>query len=283
MNKDEALLKLQTEELDILLMLDRFCSENDIQYFMDSGTTLGALRHKGFIPWDDDVDVGMLREDYDRFLSLAENGLPTGYSLHTFENTPGFGGLFAKVYRDGTEFSTPETIEAGCDQGIFVDIFPYDMTCDDETAREAQIRNAKKWKYVSYLYHSSDINVPHTGFLGKLEEAGCKFAHLVIRTFIKRESILEHWNRSLVPDPPGKRSGELFVVLSSQLFRVFPRDMLVPPARAEFCDHTLPVPAQPEKYLELVYGDWRKLPSPENRKSHLPQRLRFSDGSTWEA
>ena len=127
MNQKEALRKLQNEELDILLAVSRFCEENGIEWFMMSGTALGALRHGGFIPWDDDIDIGMFREQYDRFLQLAACNLPNGYSIHTFDNTHGFASMFAKVYKDGTIFQTAETKDTDCDQAIFIDIFPFDL------------------------------------------------------------------------------------------------------------------------------------------------------------
>ena len=106
MNNTEALKKLQDIELDILIMLKDFCLQHDISWFLDGGTVLGAARHKGFIPWDDDIDIGMLREDYDRFVSLAKTELPSGYSLHDWSNTPGYSAMFAKVYKDNTKFYT---------------------------------------------------------------------------------------------------------------------------------------------------------------------------------
>ena len=70
---DSALKRLQETELEILKAFASFCDEHDLEWFIDSGTVLGALRHGGFIPWDDDIDVGMLRDDYDRFLSLPRS------------------------------------------------------------------------------------------------------------------------------------------------------------------------------------------------------------------
>ena len=96
MNQAEALAKLHATELEILLVIAAFCREHDITWFLEGGTALGAIRHKGFIPWDDDVDIALLREDYDRFCELAKTGLPSGYSLHTSRNTAGNAALFAR-------------------------------------------------------------------------------------------------------------------------------------------------------------------------------------------
>lgn len=81
--KNITLDDIKAIELDILLVIDKICKENNIDYFLDSGTLLGSIRHKGFIPWDDDIDIGMIREDYDNFISIIESKLPEGYYAQT--------------------------------------------------------------------------------------------------------------------------------------------------------------------------------------------------------
>ena len=280
MDSRQALKKLQDEELDILVMFSAFCASHGLKWFLESGTCLGALRHKGFIPWDDDIDIGMLRPDYDRMLTLAQNELPHGYSLHTFENTNGFPGFFAKIYKDDTVFETQETREAGCPQGIFIDIFPYDaLQRKEDPGRHKQMSNAQKWKSISYLYHSKSIRVPHGGFLGAVEAFACNFAHYVVKFFFSREQIASGWERSICH---GCESPDAeWAILMGQKIRAYSYSDLLPVSHALFCGCQFPVPNKPEVMLERLYGDWRSLPAPEDRKTHLPLRLVFSDGSSW--
>ncbi len=128
---DRDLRKLQLLELRILKEIDRVCRELGITYFLDSGSVLGALRHGGFIPWDDDIDLGMPRADYDRFVAEAPALLGEEYVVSTPETNPHQAALFGKVWLRGTRFATEETIEAGFDQGIFVDLLPYDALSSD--------------------------------------------------------------------------------------------------------------------------------------------------------
>ena len=280
MDEQRYLKKLQREELDILLVIQEFCRKNDIEWFLMSGTALGALRHKGFIPWDDDIDIGMLRDQYDRFIELAEDGLPEGYSLHTHKNTDGFACFFAKVYRDGTIFQTAETEEAGCPQGIFVDIFPFDRVSSDSAELKKQIRAAMIWQRISYLYHSRVINVPHQGAIGAIERAGCWLSHYAVRLFFSPESISDHFDRLINRGGPDEAS--CYLALSWPYVEPLNKAVLCPPTYAQFEEHSMPVPQEPERYLTIWYGDWQTLPSPENRHTHLPKRIVFSDGETWQ-
>lgn len=279
MNKDEALKKLQQEELDILLVIAEFCEANNLTWFLDSGTALGAMRHQGFIPWDDDIDIGMLREDYDCFLELAPAGLPKGYSLHTFENTENYSGLFAKIYKDGTLFETEETIDAGCPQGIFIDVFPYDYLASDANVSKKQLSNAQLWKNISYLWHSGKISVLPMGLKGGILGIGCKFVHTLLHAFMQRDFIWSHYRSSVLSDKHTLSSD--IVILASSLTRQFKIEEMLPPVQASFCGYKFPVPRDTDSYLTRTYGNWHKLPDPEIRHTHLPQHLVFSDGEEW--
>lgn len=283
MTHEEALRRLQAEELEVLLAIDRVCERSGITYFLMSGSALGALRHGGFIPWDDDVDVGMLREDYERFLEVAPAELPAGLSVHTAADTPGYAAMFAKVWRDDTVFETAETAEAGCPQGIFVDVFPLDVVPEDARARRRQLRGAMVWQRVSYLWHAGTITVPHVGALGAAERLACRAAHRVVRAALSPEAIRARFERVVELGEEDRSGAGRYVALSWPYVEPIDRDVLVPPTRHAFEGHMLPVPARPEDYLRTWYGEWRRLPPPDERRTHLPRRIVFGDGATWEA
>ena len=122
----EILKELHFTELEILEQVDRFCTEHGIRYSLYAGTLLGAVRHHGFIPWDDDLDICMPRKDYDRFIELWMKKAPEGYILQNKENSPEFTQSFTKIRKDNTTFLQQGEEDSDYHTGIFIDVFPID-------------------------------------------------------------------------------------------------------------------------------------------------------------
>lgn len=119
--------EVQSRILDILKVIINICEKQNIRYYAFGGTLLGAVRHKGFIPWDDDIDIAMPREDYDRFFQIAEQYLPPYYKTLTPLNTPMYENNFNKIVDVRTTCIHRKLIEyPECDTGVYVDIMPYD-------------------------------------------------------------------------------------------------------------------------------------------------------------
>lgn len=267
----EVLRQLQLVELGMLLEIDEVCKKLGIQYFLDSGTALGAARHDGFIPWDDDVDLGMMRADYERFIAEASAVLPPNFKICTPENTEGHASLFAKVIRIDTRFATTETIEAGFDQGVFIDIFPYDVLSMDASVAQSQKKQCNLCQKLSYLYHSGNIVVPHKGLLGEVEKMACRIAHRIVRKTASPQRIAEkfdYWAKRGLGNPGGS-----CVNMAYSMTTEMPEYVILPLGMACFEGHDLPVPGKLDEYLTIMYGDWRQLPKEDDRRNHSPVQL----------
>ena len=132
-------------ELDLLRKLDEVCRKHDIHYVASGGTMLGAVRHQGFIPWDDDMDLMMPRDDYNKLCSVAEEEFIHPYFFQTEYSDPGFMRGFARLRNSDTagiqKFELAKRYRFN--QGIFIDIFPLDEVVDDKDLLGQQVRQAR--------------------------------------------------------------------------------------------------------------------------------------------
>ena len=276
MQYDQGMLRqLQLAELEILKDIDQVCREYDIAYWLDSGTVLGARRHGGFIPWDDDIDLGMPRDDYERFLDVAPAALGDRFRVTCSRTNPHQAALFAKVMLVGTRFVTEETEEAGFDQGVFVDIFPYDAVCAESNAAKRQRKSCIMWQSLSYLYHSKHIVVPHKGVLGTAEKIACRIAHYVVRAVLSPKRINRGFDEAamLAKDDP---KSDMLMASSYAAIEPYPKSMLMPPSVIEFEGKKFFAPADVEGYLRTQYGrTWNQLPPEDQRRNHAPKELCF--------
>lgn len=272
----QVLRRLQLFLVDMLADIDRVCRENGICYWLDGGTALGCARHGGFIPWDDDVDLGMPAEDYHRFLEVAPSALGDAYVVSHPGNNESQAAQFAKVWKRGTRFCTSETAQAGFEQGIFIDIFRYDVLAVNEEAALRQRKDCAKWQRISYLYHSRFVHVPHGGVLGSLERLVAAAGHAALRLACTHQSISKNFDRA---SAEGAADPSEYLICSaySMDYRMRETDLL-PTAEAEFEGHRFSVPAHIEAFLEEVYGKWQELPPVEQRVNHEPEFIDFGDG-----
>jgi lipopolysaccharide cholinephosphotransferase len=122
----EEFRRMQLTELELLIELDRVCRKNGINYVISSGTMLGAVRHKGYIPWDDDADIMMLREDYERFKKVTDELDPQVCYFQDHTTDPEYRWGYGKLRRTGTTYIRLGQEHLKCKTGIFIDVFPYD-------------------------------------------------------------------------------------------------------------------------------------------------------------
>lgn len=132
----EDIQKIQTE---LLIEFDQICKRNDIKYQLFAGTLLGSIRHQGFIPWDDDIDVILLRKDYERFLDICKKELKPAYFLQTYKTDKNSILQFAKIRKNNTVFLSKRFVGCNVHHGIYIDIFPMDNVKPDEIIGKIQL------------------------------------------------------------------------------------------------------------------------------------------------
>ena len=145
--------ELQKKQLDILKAFVKVCEKHNLKYFLVGGTALGAIRHKGFIPWDDDIDVGMLREDYDKFVQLQDEFKGTPYFIQTFKTDPCYIYNFGKLRDSSTTFIESQYKNHRINHGVWIDIFPIDGFSKEVKPRETFKKKIQHlWFQVYFAY-----------------------------------------------------------------------------------------------------------------------------------
>lgn len=262
----EVLNKLWQVETEILDVIHDFCAKNCIKYSIAYGTLLGAVRHKGFIPWDDDVDIMMLREDYDRFRALWLNNPPEGYVLEDDILFDEYHENFMKVRKKESTFiqfeSEFEIKKAPL--GIFVDVFAFDRVAPTGFKRKKQYISALINMLYTRLYPSGK-----GGFYYVCEKvllALPKGLKKYIKTKARRN--ICRWNNhsdcQLVS----------FCTFSDASF-LFPANMMDNLIELDFCEKKYSAVKEYDKILSLYFGDYMQLPPEDKRASHYPLLLDF--------
>ena len=122
----EQSAKLKEIQFEMLKAFVEICEKENLTYWLIAGTALGAVRHKGFIPWDDDIDVGMPREDYERFMEIGQSYLPEYYFLQNYKTDPNYPINFAKIRDNRTTYIESSVAHLNINHGVWIDIFPHD-------------------------------------------------------------------------------------------------------------------------------------------------------------
>lgn len=259
---DGKLRKIQFALVQALSEVDRICTKHNIKYFLGGGTLLGAVRHHGFIPWDDDIDIMMLRPDYDKFCEAIKAEISEDYYFQSIETDPDYHSVFSKLRLNETLFITEFSSNfSGMHQGLFIDIFVHDATANIKMFQKIHIYLTLMAR--SLVFHKWESTPMH--FYGKLKLL-CKFAtwYKNNKSFEKLEKIQKNiicfynrrTNRKFLYDGTGEhlRHG------------AFPADLLSEEIRVEFEGRLFPIPARYHEYLIFSYGDDYLMLPPEQKR-----------------
>ncbi len=253
--------KAWAAQIEVLCEIDKVCKRHNIQYFAEWGTLLGAVRHKGFIPWDDDLDIGMKRQDFNKFFKVAKDELPEGFvalNMHDYED---YNTMLGRVVNTDTiRFDEAFLTKFhGCPYALGIDIFPLDFVAPNDTERELQcnlihIVNAAEW-CMDAAARNEEVDYEELGnVIRQIQElCGVKFnsdSPLRKQLCKLKESLCAMYSEEEAEE----------ITLMSDLAEKFPHYRIPKEDYQEFIDMpfeniTIPVPVGYDTALRIKYGD----------------------------
>ena len=262
---------LHQVDLEIVKAVVELCERHQLRYYMLGGTMLGAIRHKGFIPWDDDVDLGMPREDYEKFLALAPQELPQVMKVVNYRNTPEYQYYITRILHTQTKVEEERIGNQNRYTCASIDIFPLDGTPNGKLARRIYV--------LRVLYHRALMSLCYKDSIDRKRKRGA-----AERLFL--------WCMERVPveklTTPYRQKCKIDKLLRSQdvetsryignlmgAYRareIMPRDFFGQGTCYPFEDMQLRGPEMYDAYLTHMYGDYMTIPAPEQRKTHFKIR-----------
>lgn len=255
--------KLQLAELEILREFLKICNKNKLEYFMLGGTFLGAIRHKGFIPWDDDIDIGMPREDYEKFIKLVLENKNENFEIYDLKQS-----FYIKLMSNKVKAKFKMFLEEQ-EMGVFVDIFPLDGMPNNFIRRKVHML---KLLYLRMLYQYSRFSMS-VNIINKKRPIHEKVL-IFIGKIIPFEKFLDSSKRILALNRMLKKykyseSDYIVNFMGAYKFKeMFPKEIYDEAKEYKFEDLTLKGPQNYNYVLKQLYGDYMKFPSENERNKH---------------
>lgn len=272
----DILRQLHEELRDTLREVVRVCEKASIPYFIQGGTAIGAHFFDDIVPWDDDIDLGMTRANYERFLREAPALLGEGYTLQEFTTEPNTPFYFAKVRKVGTRFVESEWVGLPIAEGIYIDIFPYDLIPDDEYLARKQRTKVGFWIncfMAKSVWLWRWLGKANNGVVFPKSFVSCLVIRLVSAIYSK-EQIYNKLNAELTRYNNTSASRYNIVRMPKDMIAVEAIRNLEP---RKFGDMEVMAPANLEIYLRSHYGDIQKWLPEDKRLNHAPEVLAFSE------
>ena len=271
----ETLRKVQLVQLEIAKEISRVCDENGIKYFLTGGTLLGAVRHGGFIPWDDDLDIGMFRQDYEKFLEIAPVSLREQYRIIDWKSDQSYPHPMGKVIKKGTLYKESKRKDQG-EQGIWVDVFPYDNIPNLNNDFQARIFKLKILRGLvrakcNYQTWHSENGVIWSKYIKNLP-------FRVVSVFMKKENLIKKYE-AISTINNNKECTFVFENGPENYSEwCFKKEIFSNLVERDFENCKFLIPEKYHEYLRAAYGDYMVLPPIEKRENqHLIVEVSFVD------
>lgn len=249
---------VQEKELELLKIFDKICKDNNLTYFALGGTLLGAVRHKGFIPWDDDMDLGMPREDYARFLTTVSKQLPEYIELKIHDDNLDNISIrdTQSVIIFGNEVCNP-----------FIDIFPLDGFPENGLQGKMHYFKINVLRALSKLSVVDQLLDRDRGFAENTLISVAKKIRLTKLMDTKKINSALQEQISKFSYSDSKRVGN--ILGRYRIKEIVDKEIMGEAVYLKFHDIDIPCPQNPDKYLTNIYGDYMKLPEEKDREGHF--------------
>ncbi len=275
----DILRRLHAELMDVMREVIRVCDVAGIPYFIQGGTAIGAHFFDDIVPWDDDIDLGMTRENYERFLREAPALLAKDYHLQEFTTEPDTPFYFAKVRKCGTRFVESEWVGLPIEDGIYIDIFPYDRIPDNRSLERKQRSRVRFWVNcftAKSVWLWRWFGIANNGVVMPKSLLSCAAIRLVT-AFMSKEHIYNRLHCELTRYNDTQASRYNIVRMPKDMISV---QAIENPERRKFGDMEVWAPSDLETYLRNHYGDIQKWLPEDKRLNHAPEQLSFGGRMT---
>ncbi|MBO4391349.1 MAG: LicD family protein [Lachnospiraceae bacterium] len=273
---DETLARLQYLEMDILHDFVRICEENHLTWFGYAGTGIGALRHKGYIPWDDDIDISMPRKDYDEFMRIVTEQMSDKYHVLNSETDENYPLATTRLCLNGTVFREHSMKDVDCDWGIFLDLYALENAADNPIAFWFQMWSCWFWGKILILRSIPRPYLYVHGLLAKIVTCACVISHHILRILHIKKSWLIHLRESAGRRYENRETKRIAYFCDPRPdTNTFEVAKTYPLRYLPFEDFNMPFPNNLEELLTKMYGDYMTPPPVEKRKTHFPYELDF--------
>lgn len=269
----EELSALQECYLEMLRDIVSTCEKYNITYMAAGGTALGSIRHKGFIPWDDDVDLIMPREDLDRFVKIFDESLGNDYELTSPNSNYPLESMITGVYKKNTLKANLMTYGTDLPQGVHVDIFPIESVPQNVVLRRLKGILALGFQFIavsSLLYHFRNEDKKAMF----CQSASGRFNYCLRMTvgFLFSFRSYKKWGNLFDRFVRCKKDTGLWAVptdIGHYFGHIMPKEVYYPPIKGMFENMEINLPHNPDAYLKNQYGDYMKIPPEEEREKHI--------------
>lgn len=250
--KDKKQLKeIQGKLLEMAIFIDEICKKNNIEYYLAYDTCLGAIRHNGFIPWDDDYDIVMTYDNYQKFIKVMELQ-KSKYVIQTIYNDPEYNRQFAKVRNLETTYIECGNENRNMIQGLYIDVFPL-----------VGYPNGKI-KQLIFKINRALAMYPYSNMINN------KFMNILVKIIYLRtnsKKISHFYEKKIVKYDTQKTDLWMSVFGDDYEKNILNKEIYGKPILADFNGHKFPVPQKSHEYLTITYGDYMKIPSKEKIES----------------